>query len=85
MIDKIMILGYVAAVFSTGSFYFQAWKSWKTKKAEDVSLLMYIIIIAGAILWLVFGILIEQPPMIWANIFALVAMGATLYLKIRHG
>lgn len=50
MIDKIMILGYVAAVFSTGSFYFQAWKSWKTKKAEDVSLLMYIIIIAGAIL-----------------------------------
>jgi len=52
----ITVIGYCAAFMTTVGFFPQFLKTVKTKKTKDISLWMYVILITGIILWLVYGI-----------------------------
>ena len=60
-------LGYVAAVLTTGSFVPQAWLTLRTRDVSGISLGMYLAFTAGVALWLVYGILSRQWPIVVAN------------------
>ena len=60
-------LGYVAAIFATGSFVPQVLKTWRTRSAEDLSWLMLATHILGLSLWLAYGIALRAAPIIAAN------------------
>ena len=79
------LIGYAAAVITTASFLPQLARAWKTRKTQDVSLLMLIALSSGIILWLIYGIMIGKMPIIAANAVTLVLVGAVLALKIRFG
>jgi MtN3 and saliva related transmembrane protein len=64
----ITIFGLTVAALSTISFFPQLLKTCKTKSAKDISLGMFSIFCAGVLLWLVYGILIDDLPVIVANI-----------------
>lgn len=83
--DWITIIGLFAAVGTTVSFLPQLIKSWKTKKTKDVSLGMYSILIVGITLWLIYGFLIKDLPLILANTVSWVLTSSILILKIRYG
>ena len=51
------ILGYLAAIGTTSSFLPQAYKVYKTKKTEDLSLGMFLFFCLGTMLWLIYGLL----------------------------
>lgn len=84
-IEAITWVGLVAAAFTTFGFLPQVIKSWKTKSTRDISLNMYLIIMAGVILWLVYAHAIRDLPLLFANTFALVLVGSILLMKLKYG
>ena len=83
--NVIQMIGFVAAICTTISFLPQVIKSWKTKETKDLSLPMCVLLTTGILLWLVYGILRDDPPVIAANVVSAVLTGSLLFLKIRHG
>ena len=79
------ILGYVAGALLIISMVPQIVKSWKTKSTNDISLWRYIIYIVGVILWLGYGIILREGPIILINAVSLGLASSILYLKIKYG
>ena len=76
-------IGMAAAVLTTAAFAPQAFKAWQSRSTKDVSLAMFTMMVAGNTLWLAYGILIEDAPLIIANAVTLLLAGAILAAKIR--
>ncbi|MFO7869122.1 MAG: SemiSWEET transporter [Bacteroidales bacterium] len=77
-------VGYIAAMLTTISFLPQAIKVIKTKDTYSISLHMYIIFISGVISWLIYGVFLENVPMILANAITSIFAGVILYYKIHE-
>lgn len=80
----ITILGLIAASLTTGSFLPQAVKAVKTKHTKDLSLGMYSVLTTGIILWLVYGIMVNDLPIILSNCITLILTLTILFLKIKY-
>ena len=82
---NIELIGLVAAVFTTSSFFPQVVKIWKTKQTKDISTTMYIAMMIGTCFWLAYGILISSFAIIVANIVSgllvLFVLGFKIYYK----
>lgn len=78
------IIGLAAATCTTFSFLPQAIKVIKTKHTKDLSLAMYSTFTTGVFLWLVYGILIKDTPLIIANIITFIFAATILIMKIRY-
>lgn len=81
----ITLLGLVAATCTTLSFLPQALKIIKTKETGGISLMMYVFLECGLCLWFVYGILINNLPIMLANGVALLFSSIVLILKIKYG
>ena len=76
-------LGYIAALFATGSFVPQVIKTWRTRSAEDLSFLMLLTHVVGMLLWLAYGIMIGAAPVVVANMIAVLLDAILIGLKLR--
>jgi MtN3 and saliva related transmembrane protein len=76
-------LGYVAGFITTVSFLPQVIRSWRTRSAADLSLVWLTSFIAGISLWLVYGILLHEPPIIAANGVTLGLSLMLLWIRLR--
>jgi MtN3 and saliva related transmembrane protein len=83
--DGTTLIGLIAAICTTSSFLPQVIKTWKSKKTKDISFLMYAILAMGLFLWLVYGIIIRDFPLILANGISFCFAMCVLFLKIKHG
>ena len=83
--DLTTILGLAAAALTTIAFVPQFTKIWKSKSAKDVSLGMFIVFCTGVALWLVYGILLGEWPIMIANSVTLVLGVGILVMKIKYG
>jgi len=81
----IIIIGLLAATCTTLSFLPQVIKIVKTKKTSDISLLMYVILTTGILLWALYGLLIMDLPVLLANSVTFILALIVLILKIKHG
>lgn len=79
------LLGYAAAACTTAAFIPQARLTWRTRRAEGVSLGMYAIFTTGVALWLGYGVLLGAWPVIAANTVTLVLALFILGMKLRYG
>jgi len=61
----------------------QVLKTWKTKSTEDISAIMFITFCLGLFLWLIYGLLINSLPIIFANALTLIFSSIILYFKFR--
>ena len=77
-------IGYLAASLTTAAFVPQALLTWKTRRAEGISLLMYSIFIAGVALWLTYGWLLQAWPIIVANLLTLLLATFILVMKLVY-
>lgn len=76
-------IGMAAALLTTAAYAPQAIKAWRSRSTKDVSLAMFAMMVTGITLWLVYGILINDIPLILANSVTLVFASAILVAKIR--
>jgi len=81
----ITAIGLVAASLTTIAFVPQVIKTWRSKSAKDLSLGMFGIFSLGVLLWLTYGLLVNDLPIILANTFTLILSSIILYFKVRHG
>jgi len=76
-------LGLAAAFCTTAAFVPQAVKTWRTRSTGDLSLQMYVVLVAGTALWLAYGLAIGDVPLITANGITLLLAASILYIKLR--
>lgn len=83
--DAVTALGFIAAVCTTASFVPQVVHSWRTRDTRGISLGMYAVFTSGIALWLVYGVVRGDWPIIVANSITLALCLAVVLLKLRHG
>ena len=81
MIDSNAI-GFVAAVSTTLSFVPQVLQSYRSRDVSGISLGMYSIFTFGVGLWLLYGVLTRDWPVIIANALTFVLALSILGLKL---
>lgn len=81
----ITAIGLLAALLTTAAFLPQVLHTLATRDTRGISLRMYVIFVAGVLLWLIYGLLTGDLPLILANGVTLLLAGAILVLKLRHG
>ena len=65
--NSIEIIGLIAATCTTAAYVPQVYKTFKNRSAKDVSMTMYLVLLLGILLWLVYGIGHQSLPIILAN------------------
>jgi len=84
-ISWLTCVGLLAAFCSTVAFLPQVIKTWRTRSTKDISLGMFTVLIAGILLWLAYGLIIRDVPLIVANAITLVFAGTILVFKLKYG
>ena len=80
-----LIIGLVAASLTTFAFLPQSIRAIKTKHTKDISLPMLIMIEIGVVVWIVYGSLISDIPLLAANSISFIFVTITLVLKLKYG
>lgn len=83
--DMQNLVGFAAATLTTASFVPQAWKTFRSRDVSGISLGMYALFTTGVALWLVYGWLMGNPPIVIANAITLSLALAVLVMKLRYG
>ncbi|MEN9769271.1 MAG: hypothetical protein RLZZ180_901 [Pseudomonadota bacterium] len=78
------LIGYAAAILTTGSFVPQAWLTFRTRDVSGISLGMYSVFTGGIALWLVYGVAMGAWPIILANTITLTLAASILVMKLRY-
>jgi MtN3 and saliva related transmembrane protein len=82
--DGVTALGIAAGALTTIAFVPQVVKAWRSRSTRDVSLGMFLTLCAGVALWLVYGFLVDDLPLILANGVTFCLAAAILALKLRY-
>jgi MtN3 and saliva related transmembrane protein len=80
----IKLLGFAAATCTTLAYAPQFIKVWRTRSTEDISLGMFLVMLIGLVLWLVYGLLSDDVPLIVANAITIVLAGGILFMKLKY-
>jgi MtN3 and saliva related transmembrane protein len=78
------ILGVAAGILILSGWVEQIIKGYKTKSLKDVSKYLMILISGGAILWLIYGIVVSDVFIIGTNVAAVFLMMTVLFMKKRY-
>ena len=82
--DWTQIIGLAAGICTATSLLPQVVKTIKEKKAEDVSLVMLLVLMAGIILWIVYRIQKKDLPITATNSFSLLVNIVMVILRIKY-
>jgi MtN3 and saliva related transmembrane protein len=77
------LLGLAASLLTTSSFVPQVWVTWKSRDVSGISLPTYLIITLGLLLWLAYGWIKGDLPLIVANSVMVLLTGAIAVMKVR--
>lgn len=83
-IDVTTLIGFGGAFCTTIAFLPQVIKTWRTKSARDMSWAMLLIFTTGVAMWLIYGLLLTNWPLIAANVVTLALNGTILVLKFLY-
>lgn len=78
------IVGFSASLLSVLNQFPQAIKVFRTQDTHSISLVMYCIVVVAITLWLVYGIMLNDGPLIWANALSLIPIVYIFVVKVRN-
>ncbi|TBR18890.1 MAG: hypothetical protein EPO57_05510 [Chitinophagaceae bacterium] len=78
------ILGYSASAVTVFTFLPQVLKTWKEKSAKDVSLMMFVIAFINEIMWIAYGVWIDNMVIIITNVLMIIMCSIMILLKLRY-
>lgn len=82
--DYLTMLGLLAGLCTTISFLPQVIKSWRSRRTQDISLVTFLILSTGTLLWLLYGISKNDIPIILANGITFLLTLIIIALKIKY-
>ncbi|MDA0378529.1 MAG: SemiSWEET transporter [Bacteroidetes bacterium] len=77
-------VGLIAAFCTTLAFLPQVIKIWRTKSVGDLSMGTFIVFTCGVAMWLIYGTLIDDLPVIVANAVTLALQSTILFQMVRY-
>ena len=80
--EWVTIVGSGAALSSMASFGPQAWRIIRTRDTEAISAAAYSVTVCGFALWVIYGLLLGQWPIIVTNSVCFVLAGFILVMKL---
>lgn len=83
--DSKELLGMVGGALTSLSLLPQMWQLFKMKSAREISLPFTLLLMAGLVCWLAYGIAFNLFPLILWNAISLVLSAAILFAKLRYG
>jgi len=78
------VLATIAGVMILSGWVPQIIKGYKTKKLDDISKYLMILVAAGAFLWIIYGVEKDDPYIIGVNVAAIVLTMIVLSMKFRY-
>ncbi len=80
----ITLLGMTAGTLTTIAFLPQLFKVWRSKSAKDISMTWLVTFSGGVLLWLIYGLLLGQLPIVLANAVTLGLTWVILGFKLKY-
>jgi MtN3 and saliva related transmembrane protein len=77
-------VGYVAGFLTVASYVPQVLRAWRTKETKDLSWAMFAMLVTAAALWIAYGLLSEQWPVIATNVGCGLLNLAIIGAKLRY-
>ena len=77
---NLIIFGYFAAFFTAVSFLPQAIKTGRTRETAGLSLLTYLFLVLGSLSWFIYGLYLNDYPLMVTNSLTTIFTGIILYL-----
>jgi MtN3 and saliva related transmembrane protein len=84
-IPWVSLIGSVAGISTTGAFLPRVIRTWRTRSTEDISLGMFLLTAFGLFLWLIYGLVLNDWPLIVTDAVSLILAVTILGLKLRYG
>ncbi|MES2880862.1 MAG: SemiSWEET transporter, partial [Bacteroidota bacterium] len=84
VMEIIQIIGLAAGILTASSMLPQIFKTIKEKKADEVSLKMLVVLLAGIALWIYYGIQKQDLPIIITNVFSFLVNVTMIILRIKY-
>lgn len=81
----VTLTGVVAGILTTLSALPQVIKTYRSRHTKDLSLGMLAMLATGVLLWSVYGVFIDEPTIIVANVVSFMLVFYVLVMKIRLG
>jgi MtN3 and saliva related transmembrane protein len=78
------LLGYIGTVLTITAFLPQAIQTIRTRQTRDLSLPTYIILVISALVWTIYGIGTNAPPIAITNSVVFLSSSVILYLKMTE-
>ena len=78
-------IGYIAGLVVTVSLIPQILRVYKLKSAREISVLYTTLLLAGMLLWLIYGIVLGLVPIILWNVAGAVLTTLLLLAKLKYG
>ena len=78
------VIGILVGILILSGWVPQIVKGYRTKKLSDVSSYLMILIFAGAVLWLVYGLALDDVYIIGVNIAAMFLTMIVLSMKLKY-
>ena len=79
------VFGFIGGVLTTAAMVPQVVRLYKIKSAVEISLLFTILLLAGMLFWLGYGILFQLFPVILWNAIGAALVATLLYAKLKYG
>jgi MtN3 and saliva related transmembrane protein len=77
----ITVLGLTAGLLTTSCWAPQLLRSYRTRSTGDISWVMIASLGSGIVLWLAYGVIIDDTSLIVANVATILALGSLAFLK----
>lgn len=81
----VQAIGLLAGTCTTLAFLPQVIKTWRTRSTRDISLGMFLVLTTGVALWLAYGLMIGDLPLVAANGVTFLLAATILFFKLKHG
>ncbi|GAA6190955.1 hypothetical protein DS909_04625 [Phaeobacter gallaeciensis] len=78
-------VGFLAAILGTVCWVPQAWKAWATRDTSGLSLPSNLMFLMTVSLWLVYGLMVGDLPLILANVCGVLAVLSIVSAKLKFG
>lgn len=78
-------LGYFAGALTVASFLPQVVRAWRTRQTRDLSLSSFVLLMTAGSLWMVYGAISSDWPVVLTNAGMVTLTAALATAKVRFG